>query len=70
VFARPAHALGLAQPQQQLQLLREQRVVVAQIVAEQGKGLDERAAAGHDLGPSIRQQVQGREILKDAHRIV
>src|SRR5918998_2290286 len=58
VGARPRNALGLAQPQQQLQLLGEQLVVVAEVVAEQRERLDKRAAAGHDLGSPAREEVE------------
>ena len=68
--ARPGHRLALAQPHEQLQLLGEQRVVVVEIVAEQREALDEGAAPGHDLGASVRDQVERRELLEDAHRIV
>ena len=60
----------LAQLEQQLELLGEQLVVVVEVVAEQGEGLDERAAPGHDLGAPARQQVDLGELLKDAHRVI
>ena len=49
---------------------REQRVVVVEVVAEQRERLDERAAPGHDLGAAAGQQIEGGELLIDAHRIV
>jgi hypothetical protein len=64
------HALGLAQCEQQLQLLLEQVVVVAEVVAEERERLDERAAAGHDLGATAREQVDGREVLEDPDGVV
>ena len=70
VPARPGHALRLAEREQQLELLREQLVVVVEVVAEQRERLDERAAAGHDLGPAAGQQVERGEVLEHAHRIV
>jgi len=70
MYAGPGHPLRFAQPQEQLELLGEELVVVAQVVAEERKRLDERAAAGHDLGAALRQQVKGRKILEDPHRVV
>ena len=66
----PRHALGRAERQQQVQLLGEQRVVVAEVVPEQRKRLDEGAAADQDLGPPARQQVERREVLEHADRVV
>ena len=37
---------------QEIELFREQFVVIVEVIAEQRKGLDERAASGHDLGPA------------------
>ena len=68
--ARPGDALGVAQPQQQVELLGEQLVVVVEVVAEERERLDERAAAGHDLGAAAGEQVEGGEVLEDAHRVV
>ncbi len=45
VAAGPRDVLGLAQLEQELELLGEQLVVVLEVVAEQREGLDERAAA-------------------------
>ena len=70
MHTRPRDALGVAQAHQQIQLLRKQRVVVAQVLPEQRIRLDERAAPRHDLGPSAGQQVHGGELLKHAHGIV
>ena len=70
VAAAPRHALGLADLQQQLELLGEELVVVVEVVAEEGEGLDERAAPGHDLRAPVAQQVQGRELLEHADGVV
>ena len=67
---RPADPLACAQPQEQIELLREQLVVVVQIVAEERERLDERAAASHDLDAPAREQVERGELLEHAHRIV
>jgi hypothetical protein len=68
--AAPGHPLLLAQLQQQLQLLGEERVVVIQVVAEERKRLDEGAAPRHDLRAPAGEQVQRGELLEDAHRVV
>src|SRR3954462_8211779 len=70
VAARPVDVLGLAQREQQLELLGEELVVVLQVVAEQREALDERAAPGHDLGPAAGEQVERREVLEDADGVV
>ena len=70
VPARPRDPLGLAQLQQQLELLDEQLVVVGEVVAEERERLDERAAPGHDLGAPAGEQVERREVLEHAHRVV
>jgi hypothetical protein len=36
---------------------------------KRGERLGERAAAGHDLGPAVRDEVEGGEFLEDAHRV-
>ena len=61
---------GLADVQQALELLREERVVVAQVVPEEREGLDERAAADHDLRSAAREHVERRELLEDPDRVV
>src|SRR4029079_16373837 len=66
----PGDALGFADLEEQLELLLEEVVVVGEVIPEQGKGLGERAAAGHDLGAAVGDEIQRGEILKDPHRIV
>ena len=68
--ASPGDLRLSADCEQEIELLGEQLVVVVEIVAEQRKGLDERAAPGHDLGAAFRDEIEGRELLIDAHRIV
>ena len=70
MLPRPRHRRRVPDREQQLELLAEELVVVAEVVAEQRERLDERAAAGHDLRSTVRQQIDGRELLEDAHRIV
>ena len=70
VRAGPGHRARRAQREQQLELLGEELVVVVEVVAEEREGLDERAAAGHDLGAPAGEQVERRELLEDADRVV
>lgn len=58
--------LALAQPQQQVELLGEQRVIVRQALPEDGKRLGECAAARDDLGAAVADQVESGEVLVDA----
>ena len=55
---------------QEIELLREQFVIGVEVIAEQRKGFDERAAPRHDLGPTARDEIEGGELLIDPHRIV
>ena len=66
----PADVLGVTQLQQELELLDEELVVVGEVVPEERERLDERAPAGHDLGATAREEVERRELLEHAHRIV
>jgi hypothetical protein len=59
-----------AEAQQQVELLGEQRVVVSQVQPEQREGLGERASPHDQVDPTLRDQVEGGELLEDAHRIV
>lgn len=59
----------IAQPQQQAELFGVQVVQLRDVLAEQGEGLGERAAAGDDLRPPVADKVQGREVLIDPHRV-
>src|SRR5687768_6375602 len=55
---------------EQLELLLEERVVVLEVVAEERERLDERASPRHDLGPAAGEEVDGREVLEHADRVV
>src|SRR5438270_6007093 len=55
--------------QQEVQLLGKQSVVVFQVVAKEWEGFDRRAATDHDLGASLRKQVERGELLEQAHLI-
>jgi len=70
VPAPPRHDLASAHFKQQLQFFVEKLVVILQPAAEERKRFDERASARHDFRPSVRNAVQRRELLIDAHRVV
>ncbi len=61
--------LVLPDLQEQVELLREQRVVVFEPQPEERKRVDERSAPDDHLRASLRQQIEGREVLEDADRI-
>ena len=68
-FAGPGDPLVGAQHQQEVQLLSEQRVVVLEVVAEQRERLDRGAATDDHLRSPFGDQVNGRELLEQAHRV-
>jgi hypothetical protein len=68
--ARPVHILSFINLQQHVELFDEEILVVVQIIAEEGKGLDKSAAPGDDLGASIAQPIERGELLEDTHRVV
>ena len=55
---------------EELQLLLEQDLVVGQVEAEEREGLDEGAAAQHDLGPAVGDGVDGGEALEDPDGVI
>ena len=59
----------LAKLQEQVELLGEELVIVPRVKAEQRIGLDERTSADHDLGATLRDQVERREFLEHPHWI-
>jgi hypothetical protein len=56
--------------QQQLELLLEQGVVVLQPESEKRKRLDGRPTIDDHLRTSAREQIEGGEVLKGAHRVL
>jgi len=69
MLAGPIDLGFFAKPQQQLELLREQGVIVVEVEPEEGKGLDKRAATRDNFRAALGDQVQGCELLEDAHRV-
>ena len=51
-------------------LLLEQLLVVGQVVTEQRERLDAGPASEDDLGPTVREGVQGRVALEHPDRVV
>ncbi len=56
----------VADLEEEIELLGEEGVVVFEVEAEEGVGLDEGAAAGDDLGAAAGDEVEGGELLEDA----
>jgi hypothetical protein len=67
--ALPGDVGGLAQLQEQVELLREEVVIVTGVEAEKREGFPERSATDDEFGPALGDQVERRELLEDAHRI-
>src|SRR6478609_2330953 len=55
---------------EQVELLLEERLVVAEVETEERERLDERASADSDLGTATADRVDGGEALEDADRVV
>ena len=70
MVARPRYALFLTQLEKKLEFLVEQLVVLCQVLSKQRERLGEGSPTSHDFRTSARDQVEGREVLKDAHRVV
>ncbi len=70
MLAGPVDVGILTNLEEQLKFFRKKRVVIVEIEAEQRIRLDEGAAANHNLGPSLRDEIQGGEVLEDADRVV
>jgi hypothetical protein len=61
--------LVVANLEQEIELLGEERVVILELVTEEREGIDERSAAHHHLRPPLGEKVERGEILEDTHRI-
>ena len=69
VLARPVNVRVLADLEEQIELFREQRVVVFETQTEERIRLHEGAAAGDDLSTTMGDQVQSGKFLEDANRV-
>ena len=67
--ARPTDVRVPLQLEQQVQLLREQRVVVLQRQPEERERFGEAAASGHDLRATVREEVERGELLEHPHGV-
>ncbi len=67
--AGPIHLPAFADLDQLGELLLEEGVVVLELVAEEGEAFDETAAARHDLGAAVGEQVERSKLLPDADRV-
>ncbi|HEX7036720.1 MAG TPA: hypothetical protein VF210_13155 [Pseudomonadales bacterium] len=54
----------------QLEVLLRNRLAVRHVLAEQPEGVLGDAAAEADLGPAAREQIERREVFREAHRVV
>ena len=70
MLSLPGDPFVVPDREEQIELLGEQLVVVAQVVTEQAERHDERASPRHDLGSTVRDQVDVRELLEDPDRVV
>ena len=68
--AAPGHRRLPDQRREQVELLLEQLLVLAELVSEQGEGLGERAAPENDLGACVRRGIERREPLEYANRVI
>ena len=68
-LARPVDVLVVPDLEKQVELLREERVVVLEPQTEQRERVDERTAADDHLRAALRKQVERGELLEDTHRI-
>lgn len=66
----PADCFLLTDLQEHSELFVEELVVVGQVVAEEGEGFGESAAAGDDFGPTVGEVVEGGVLLIHAHRVL
>ena len=69
MLSGPGDLRLFADAQEEVELLGEQRVVVGEFEPEQRKGFGERAAADDEVDPALGDQIEGRELLEEAHRI-
>ena len=69
MFAGPVHFRAFPDFQEKLEFFRKERVVIFKTQPEEGIGLNERTATGNNFGAAPRDQVESRELLKNADRV-
>ena len=55
--------------QEKLEFFRKERIVIFKTQPEEGIRLNERTATGDNFGAAPRDQVESRELLKNANRV-
>lgn len=66
MLAGPVDVGVFADVEEEVEFFDEEVVVVLEVQAEEGEGLDKGAAADDDLGAAAREEVEGGELLEDA----
>src|SRR5580704_6293763 len=69
VFTGPVHLRACADFQEKIEFLRKERVVVFKAQSEERIGLNERTATGNNFGAAPRDEVESRELLKNANGV-
>ena len=69
MLARPRQILGVADFEQQIEFLVEQRIVIAKVEAEKRERFGKRAAPDDQFGAPARNQIERGIRLEDPHRI-
>src|SRR5713101_7825143 len=69
VFAGPVHLRACPDLQEKLEFFRKERIVIFKTQAEERVGLNERTATGDNFRPAPRDQVESRELLKNANGV-
>src|SRR5713101_8833815 len=69
MFSGPVHFGAFPDFQEKLEFFRKERVVIFEAQPEEGIRLYERTATGDNFGAAPRDQVESRELLKNANRV-
>ena len=67
VFSGPVHFGAFPDFQEKLEFFRKERIVIFKTQPEEGIRLNERTAASDNFGAAPRDQVESRELLKNAN---
>src|SRR5258707_7416856 len=69
VFAGPVHLRTCPDLEEKLEFFRKERIVIFKTQAEERVGLNEGTATGDNFRPAPRDQVESRELLKNANGV-
>ena len=69
VFSGPVHFGAFPDFQEKLEFFRKERIVIFKTQPEEGIRLNERTATGDNFGAAPRDQVESRELLKNANGV-